>query len=60
MIINSIVKNVKNMEYGANNLGISGPFLYGDEFVKHFGKEIKSSKYRILNSSHINNDTKMS
>ena len=58
IIIDRIVENVKNMEYGPNTLSITGPFLYGSEFIKYFGEEIKSSKYRILNSSYINNDTK--
>ena len=58
LVIDKIVENVKNMEYGSSNISITGPILYGSEFVKYFGEETKSSKYRILNSSHINNDTK--
>lgn len=62
LVIDSIVKNVKNLDYKNDELAVTGPLLYGKIFMKvHQIEKIENvitEKYRILNTYHVKNDNK--
>jgi len=56
MILHDICENIKNEYYGNHHLGVTGPILVGNVFLKYFNiisfKHIKSGTY-ILNNIKI-------